>query len=290
MLKTIYWNGKIKKKSNYLSKKGFIKMIVAERRKVIKELLIKNKSVKVSDLVDLLHVSEETIRRDLTQLGKEGIAEKNYGGAILIEEEQNHSLIPPVNKRKLQYSREKDSIGKVAAQMVKEGQIVIFDAGSTTWYVGKNLPENSQLTIITNAIDVAEECSKDDTASIYLLGGKLRRNSMSLVGPQAEVELQNYNADYVFLGTSGISLRQGFTSSDLYEAEIKRAMVSSGQKIVVVADHSKLQKAGLTSFCNFDETDIFITSELADKEILKEIEKRGVQVIVAPVSEELNEI
>jgi DeoR/GlpR family transcriptional regulator of sugar metabolism len=265
-------------------------MIVAERRKVIKELLIKNKSVKVSDLVELLHVSEETIRRDLTQLGKEGIAEKNYGGAILIEEEQNHSLIPPVNKRKLQYSREKDSIGKAAAQLVNVGQIVIFDAGSTNWYVAKNLPINSHLTIISNAIDVAEECSKDETASIYLLGGKLRRNSMSLVGPQAEIELQNYNADYVFLGTSGISLRHGFTSSDLYEAEIKRAMVSSGQKIVVVADHSKLQKAGLTSFCNFDETDIFITSELADKEILKEIEKRGVQVIVAPVSEDINEI
>ncbi|MCM3115033.1 DeoR/GlpR family DNA-binding transcription regulator [Neobacillus sp. MER 74] len=267
-------------------------MIVAERRKVIKELLIKNKSVKVSDLVELLHVSEETIRRDLTQLGKEGIAEKNYGGAILIEEEQyqNHSLIPPVNKRKLQYSHEKDSIGKAAAQLIKEGQIVIFDAGSTNWYVGKNLPENSHLTIITNAMDVAEECSKDETASIYLLGGKLRRNSMSLVGPQAEIELQNYNADYVFLGTSGISLRQGFTSSDLYEAEIKRAMVSSGQKIVVVADHSKLQRAGLTSFCNFNEIDIFITSELADKDILKEIEKKGVEVIVVPVSEVINEI
>ncbi|MFB5196847.1 DeoR/GlpR family DNA-binding transcription regulator [Neobacillus sp. KR4-4] len=267
-------------------------MIVAERRKVIKELLIKNKSVKVSDLVELLHVSEETIRRDLTQLGKEGIAEKNYGGAILIEEEQyqNHSLIPPVNKRKLQYSHEKDSIGKAAAQLIKEGQIVIFDAGSTNWYVGKNLPENSHLTIITNAMDVAEECSKDETASIYLLGGKLRRNSMSLVGPQAEIELKNYNADYVFLGTSGISLRQGFTSSDLYEAEIKRAMVSSGQKIVVVADHSKLQRAGLTSFCNFNEIDIFITSELADTDILKEIEKKGVEVIVVPVSEEINEI
>ncbi|MFP5108735.1 DeoR/GlpR family DNA-binding transcription regulator [Neobacillus sp. C211] len=264
-------------------------MIVAERRKVIKELLIKNKSVKVSDLVELLHVSEETIRRDLTQLGKEGIAEKNYGGAILIEEDQNHSLIPPVNKRKLQYSLEKDSIGKAAAHLIKEGQIVIFDAGSTNWYVGKNLPDNSNLTIITNAMDVAEECSKDETASIYLLGGKLRRNSMSLVGPQAEIELKNYNADYVFLGTSGISLRHGFTSSDLYEAEIKRAMVSSGQKIVVVADHSKLLKAGLTSFCNFDETDIFITSELADKEILKEIEKRGVEVLVVPVSDEINE-
>jgi DeoR/GlpR family transcriptional regulator of sugar metabolism len=147
------------------------------------------------------------------------------------------------------------------------------------------LPDRSGLTIITNAMNVAEECSKDETASIYLLGGKLRTNSMSLVGPKTKIELHNYSADFVFLGTSGISLRQGFTSSDLYEAEIKRAMVSAGQKIVVVADHSKLQKAGLTSFCDFEQTDIFITSDLADKEILKEIEKKGVQVIVAPMTE-----
>jgi DeoR/GlpR family transcriptional regulator of sugar metabolism len=260
-------------------------MIVAERRKFIRGLLIKNKSVKVSDLVELLNVSEETIRRDLLQLEKEGIAEKNYGGAILMEHSQNQSVILPLDERKLQYSREKDLIGKIAAQLVKEGQIIILDAGSTTWYAAKNLPDRSGLTIITNAMNVAEECSKDETASIYLLGGKLRTNSMSLVGPKTKIELHNYSADFVFLGTSGISLRQGFTSSDLYEAEIKRAMVSAGQKIVVVADHSKLQKAGLTSFCDFEQTDIFITSDLADKEILKEIEKKGVQVIVAPMTE-----
>ncbi|KKI90083.1 hypothetical protein WQ54_23500 [Bacillus sp. SA1-12] len=258
-------------------------MIVAERRKMIREKLIKNKSVKVSELVELLHVSEETIRRDLALLEKEGIAEKNYGGAILIEEPQSQPLILPVDERTHQFSREKIAIGKAAAQLVKEGQIIILDAGSTTWYVAKNLPESGNLTVITNAMNVAEECSKDDSASIYLLGGKLRRNSMSLVGPQAEIELQNYNADYVFLGTSGISLRQGFTSSDLYEANMKRAMVRAGQKIVVVADHSKLKKAGLTTFCQFEETDIFITSELADKEMVKEFEKRGIQVIIAPV-------
>jgi DeoR/GlpR family transcriptional regulator of sugar metabolism len=162
-------------------------MIVSQRRKLIKELLIKNKSVKVSDLVDLLHVSEETIRRDLNQLEKEGVAEKNYGGAVLIEEAENF-LIPPVDKRKFQYSLEKELIGKAAAQLIKEGQTIIFDAGSTTWYVGKNLPDKSNLTIITNAMNVAEECSKDETASIYLLGGKLRKNSMSLVGPQVETE------------------------------------------------------------------------------------------------------
>jgi DeoR/GlpR family transcriptional regulator of sugar metabolism len=260
-------------------------MIVAERRKVIKELLLKNKSVKVSALVELLNVSEETIRRDLLQLEKEGIAEKNYGGAILAEDADNVPAILPVDQRKLQYSLEKDLIGRAAAKLVKEGQIIILDAGSTTWYIAKNLPSNANLTVITNAINIAEECSKDETDSIYLLGGKLRRNSMSLVGPQVETELKKYNADFVFLGTSGISLRQGFTSSDLYEAEIKRGMVSAGQKIVVVADHSKLEKAGLTSFCNFEEVDIFITTDLADKEILQEIEKSGVKVIVEPLSE-----
>jgi DeoR/GlpR family transcriptional regulator of sugar metabolism len=271
--------------STYLMTRGVKYMIVSQRRKLIKELLIKNKSVKVSDLVDLLHVSEETIRRDLNQLEKEGVAEKNYGGAVLIEEAETF-LIPPVDKRKFQYSLEKESIGKAAAQLIKVGQTIIFDAGSTTWYVGKNLPDKSNLTIITNAMNVAEECSKDETASIYLLGGKLRKNSMSLVGPQVETELQNYNADYVFLGTAGISLRNGFTSSDLYDAEMKRAMVSAGQKIVVVADHSKLQRAGLTPFCPFDQADMFITSDLADKEILKEIEKRGVEVIVVPLSDD----
>jgi DeoR/GlpR family transcriptional regulator of sugar metabolism len=262
-------------------------MMVAERRKFIRDLLLKNKSVKVSALVELFHVSEETIRRDLFQLEKEGIAEKNYGGAILIEEFTDPFVILPLDERKLQYSREKDLIGKAAAQLVNDGQIIILDAGSTTWYVAKNLPENSNLTVITNAMNVAEECSKDETASIYLLGGKLSRNSMSLVGPQVEKELKKYSADFVFLGSTGMSLRHGFTSSDLYEAEIKREMVSAGKKIVVVADHSKLEKVGLTPFCHFEEVDIFITSDLANKQVLKEIEKRGVEVIVAPMSEEV---
>jgi DeoR/GlpR family transcriptional regulator of sugar metabolism len=258
-------------------------MIVIERRKKIKELLIKNTAVKVSDLVDLLSVSEETIRRDLLQLEKEGVAIKNYGGAILSEALQRYEMsILPVTQRQLQYSIEKELIGRAAAELVQDDQIVILDAGSTTFQVGRHLNQKD-LTIITNALNIAEECSKEETASIYLLGGKLRRNSMSLVGPQAESELKKFSADYVFLGTAGISLRQGFTSSDLYEAEIKRAMVSAGQKIVVVADHSKLQKAGLTPYCDFEEIDIFITSDRVDIETLRKIEGKGIEVIVTAV-------
>lgn len=256
-------------------------MIVAHRRNKIKEILLEQHSVKVADLVDEFNVSEETIRRDLNEFVKEGLIKKNYGGAILTKELQRMAdAVPPVQQRQFQFSDEKDIIGKKAAELIQDEQIVILDAGSTTWYVAKHMYFSNGLTVISNGLNIVEECSKNDSASIYLLGGKLKRNSMSLFGPQTEIELQKYNADFVFMGTSGISLRQGFTSSDLYEAEIKRAMVSAGQQIIVLADHSKLQKPGLISFCDFEEVDVLITSDLADEAIIQEIENHDVEVVI----------
>ncbi|WP_077328984.1 DeoR/GlpR family DNA-binding transcription regulator [Virgibacillus siamensis] len=261
-------------------------MIAAERRNTIKNQLLKNNSVKVSDLVNQFNVSEETIRRDLNQLEKEGFLEKNYGGAILVNKQTHNPIVLPLQDRHQQFFKEKELIGKKAAELIEEDQTIILDAGTTTWHVTTELAEKGNLTIITNAMNIAEKCTKNEIADIYLLGGKLRRNSLSTVGPQAEAELKKYNANYVFLGTSGISFRQGFTSSDLYEAEMKKAMVSAGHKRVVLADHSKLQKAGLTSFCTFEDIDIFITSDLADKQILDNIAKAGVEVIVVSTDEE----
>ncbi|WP_244852196.1 DeoR/GlpR family DNA-binding transcription regulator [Bacillus sp. J14TS2] len=255
-----------------------------ERRNKIKEIVRSKKSVKVSELVHLFKVSEETIRRDLNQIEKDGLIQKNYGGAILLEDiDQPMDFILPVQQRKRQFLTEKNEIGRRAAELVQEGQIVILDAGTTTWCTVKNLHQLKDLTIISNALNVVEECSKNGDSSIYLLGGKLRRHSMSLVGPQIESELEKYSANYVFLGTSGFSLRQGFMSSDLYEAEIKRAMVSAGEKIVLLADHSKFQKVGLTSFCHLKDIDILITSDLVDEQILKEIRDAGVEVIAVPL-------
>lgn len=256
-------------------------MIVVHRRNKIKERLFEEKSVKVADLVNEFQVSEETIRRDLNELAKEGLVEKNYGGAILTEELQRMaSAIPPIQQRQFQFYDEKNLIGKRAAGLVKDEQIVVLDAGSTTWFVAKYLDQLKDLTVISNGINIIEECSKNESSSIYMLGGQLKRNSMSMYGPQAQLELQKYNADIVFLGTSGVSMRHGFTSADLYEAEVKKMMVSAGQKKVVLADHSKLKKPGLISFCPFEEVDVLITSEMADETVLKEIEQYGIEIII----------
>lgn len=255
-------------------------MLVIERQKKIKELLQKNKSVRVSELEKEFDVSKETIRRDLNKLEEEGLIQKNYGGAVLVEDfPSNHSILP-IRERQRQFYAEKELIGQRAAEFIKSNQTLIIDAGSTTWHVARSLKSIDHLMIITNAMNIAEECTRNESNSIYLLGGKIRRNSLSTVGPQAEEELQKYSANCVFLGASGISLRQGFTSSDLYEANMKKAMVLAGQKRIVLADHSKLKRAGLTSFCQFEEVDVFITSDLADENVLREIEKLGVQIIV----------
>ncbi|MEK3889954.1 DeoR/GlpR family DNA-binding transcription regulator [Bacillus sp. FSL K6-3431] len=260
--------------------------MAVERQKKIREILMENGSVEALELVRQFGVSKETIRRDLNQMEKDGFIQKKYGGAILIEEqEKTPDFILPVHQRKLQYFKEKNEIGKRAAKLVQEEQIIILDAGTTTWCTVKYLHHLEKITVISNGLNVVEECSKNDAASIYLLGGQLRKNSMSLVGPQVEDELKKYNADYVFLGTSGFSLHQGFMSSDLYEAEIKRAMVSAGKKVVLLADHSKFERTGLTSFCGFNEVDILITSDLVNEEVRKEIEKFGVEVIAISYQE-----
>ncbi|CAH1192521.1 Glycerol-3-phosphate regulon repressor [Paenibacillus allorhizoplanae] len=259
-------------------------MIAIHRRTKIKEMLFQERSVKVADLVKEFSVSEETIRRDLNLMEQEGIIQKNYGGAILVDELQNNGqIIAPVEQRKFQFYEEKDAIGKMAASLVEGQQIVILDSGSTTWCVARYLRHVPNLMVVTNGLNVAEESSQNEDASVFVIGGKLIKKSMSLVGPQAELELQKYNADFSFLGASGISKRKGFTSSDLYEAEVKRAMISAGQKIVIVADHSKFERQGLISFSSFQGVDILVTSDLVESSILEEISQTGVQVMVCPV-------
>ncbi|NLM54714.1 MAG: DeoR/GlpR transcriptional regulator, partial [Firmicutes bacterium] len=254
------------------------------RRNKIKEILLKQRSVKVGDLAAKFAVSEETIRRDLTALEQEGFVKKNYGGAVLVEDLiVTMAAIPPVQQRTMHLFEEKDAIGKKAASLVSPGQRVLIDAGSTTWCVARHLKNIPNLTIVTNGVNIVEEFSRSEGQELFMIGGKLVKKSMSLVGPQAEAEIRKYNAQIAFIGTSGISLTRGFTSSDIYEAEMKKAMVASADKVAVVADHTKFTRSGLLAFCALHEVDYLITSSLVEEAAVKEIIRCGVQVLLADV-------
>ncbi len=261
-------------------------LFAEERRHRIKEILLQDGRVRVADLVQLFNVSDETIRRDLDQLVDEGIVQRSHGGAVLVETVQTAiAAIPPVHLRTLEYSAEKDAIGRAAASLVGDGQTVIIDAGSTTWNVARHLQSCRDVTIITNSLDVAQECAKSPYLSIHMIGGRLIPRSMCLVGPQAEKELRRYHADISILGATGISLDKGFACTDIFEAETKRAMAESADRVAVVADHSKLHKRGLVSFAHLEDVDLLISSALVEPTVRAEYAAKGVAVVACPIGE-----
>jgi len=265
-------------------------MFVKQRRHQIKERLLRERSVKVADLVKQFSVSEETIRRDLHELEREGIARKDYGGAMLARDLETVAVpVPPVHHRAQHFTEEKERIAEAAARLVGPGQIVVMDAGSTTWCLAKHLGGIDGLTVLTEHLNVAEQCSSNENAQVFVIGGKLVRGSMSLVGSQAETELRKYNADIAFLGASGISANRGFGSFDLYEAEMKKAMVAAGRQVVILADHSKFERQALISFAAFQDVDVLITSDLVDSRLLRAVEQAGVRTIVCPLERRLGE-
>lgn len=262
-------------------------MLAEDRRNKIKSLIFNNKSVKVSNLVEKFDVSEETIRRDLKHLEEENIVKKTYGGAVLLEKYQNSTdEVPSLHKRKFENFKEKVVIAKRAVQLISDDQFVILDAGTTTECIArqlKNVELNKNMSLVTNGLNVAEESVNNKYLSVYLLGGKLRPRTLSLVGPQTIKELKNYNIDIAFLGTTGISLNKGFSSSNAYEIEVKKTMASIAQKVVVVADHTKFNNYGLMSFCDFDDIDILITSDLVVDSAVNKIKQHDLELILCPM-------
>ena len=261
-------------------------MFPEERKNRIKQMVLENKSVTVSDLVKIFNVSEETIRRDLKRLQEENIIKKTYGVATL-SDELNSINVPAIQIRKVKEQREKRAIAEEAIKLLFNNKYILLDAGSTTECIAKELKKincTENISIITNGINVAEECSKISYANVYLLGGELQKRTLSIIGPQAIREIKSYNIDIAVMGVTGIS-NGGFYSSNIYEIEVKETMVSVARKVMVVADHTKFGKRGLKPFCGFENVDYLITSDLLENSTLERIKANyKTKIIIAQIA------
>jgi DeoR/GlpR family transcriptional regulator of sugar metabolism len=257
-------------------------MFGAERLQHLQRKLVERGRISVSEESALFAVSDETIRRDIKALAEGGMADAVFGGAVL---RQNSGLaalgILPVDEREKVEHAAKNAIGIMAADHVKPGQVVILDAGTTTLSVAHHLRRHTGLTIITNSLAVAQ-VTASFAGTTYLLGGKLIARSMSVVGPQAEREVAGLTADWAFLGTQAISIRTGFSSADVYEAQVKRAMIHAARRVAVVADHTKVDKNGLATFAAPADIDDLFTSAKFPKTMARVFGKAGVAVHFAP--------
>src|SRR5215207_6012180 len=236
------------------------RMLAEQRRGVILEELGRIGSVSVADLSRRLCVSDMTIRRDLEELSGRGLLRKVHGGAIPV----SRAAEPHFEQKRRLHRTEKLAIARAAKEFVHDGDTVAFSAGTTPWHVASTLcPGHMDLTFVTNSTNVALTLQENGWERIVLSGGMFRTPSDALVGPFADRTLRTLNADVLFLGVHGIHPGAGLTTPNVAEAETDGCLIEAAQKVVVVADHSKLGVRPPPRTIPFPSAALFLTPPTA---------------------------
>jgi DeoR family transcriptional regulator of aga operon len=231
--------------------------------------------VLVGVLAKRFHTSQVTIRKDLDILQSKGRIHRTHGGALPSRDSALDD--PTLREKEKLHRKEKLLIAAAAAAMVREGQVVILDSGTTTTAIARALREFENLTIITNAVNIAAELS-GSSLEVILTGGTLRKNSFSLVGPIAEETLRRLNADILFLGVDGFDVHYGLSTPNLLEAKVNRAMMEVTRITVAVCDSSKFGRRSLSSIAPPSAVHHLITDRGIPKPAFATLKKSGMQV------------
>lgn len=228
-----------------------------ERKLQILELLKTEQRVEVASLATLFEVSEDTIRRDLKGLQNQGLITKTHGGAL------NHVATPKSFEKRLEHAPGlKSLIGKGAADLVKEGECLLIDSGTTALGVAHSLRVN-KATVLTNSLEVAKVISEYSKYELILLGGRWDPLHQ-LVGQVTVEQLSRYRVDKLFLGMLGLDFKQGITVPSEEESAVKRAMIGIAQHVIALADHTKLGEIAFSYVAPASVIDVLVTDELAD--------------------------
>ncbi len=249
-----------------------------ERRGIILEQLNSKGQVNVADLSKTLGVSEVTIRNDLANLEKKNLLVRARGGAL---KSVRIGLDFELSEKGKKHLKEKQLIGKTAATLVKDGDTIVLDSGTTTFEVAKNLTSFNDLTIITNAINIARMMADYENLRIVMPGGFLRKKSLSLVGAHAEDAFRNYYCDKLFLAVDGFDTTHGLSTPNVEEAHINKVMIEISHQVIVVADSSKFLSRSFAFICGLDEIDVVITDENILKEDKRILENANIKVMIA---------
>lgn len=267
-----------KPKRGSASMRGPHDMLIDERRQYVLDRIQKDGRVLVGELSEELQISQITIRKDLDYLQSKGLIKRSHGGAL--RSHPSALVDPTLQEKTKQHSAEKQRIAARALGMVEERQCIILDSGTTTTAIAQGLKRFSELTVVTNAVNIAVELAGTDL-EVILVGGALRRNSFSLVGPFAEDNLEEIHADILFLGVDGIDAEVGVTTPNLLEARVNRAMVKAAKKVVAVFDSSKYQRRSLSRIAPIEAVHCAITDRQLPAESAEALRGQGIEVILA---------
>jgi DeoR family transcriptional regulator of aga operon len=264
------------KEASVFESENPVALRAALRHDTIRRAIEINGRVSIADLKDQLGVSEVTLREDLKYLEGRKVLTRVRGGAIA---SRNGAMELSVEETSTTNRREKMAIGAYAASMVKNGQTIIIDVGSTTTELAKALsPELVRVVVITNGLNIALLLESLPGISVIVTGGTLRPLQHSLVAPMGTLLLDQLKADVAFLGCNGVDPVRGFTNTNIAEAEIKQAMVNAAAKTVFLADHDKIGQVASAFVTDISGADLLITDNGADVSVLSNLKADGLAV------------
>jgi len=253
-------------------------MLANHRRDKILELLQEDGSAKVLDLARLFKVTEVTIRQDLEKLDKDGLIIREHGGAYLKnikDQVQTFSLTHQENLDK------KELIARKCLEFIDSGDTIILDSGSTTTEIAKQLKGKKDLTIITNALNIALMLGAEPGIEVIVTGGEFKPPTLSLTGQKAADFFKGLHVQKLFLATAGISLKAGLTYPSISDIAVKKAMIDAAEITYLVADSTKIGKTSLASLGALSNIDCIITDkgiQSKDRKILKD---NDIELIIA---------
>lgn len=249
-------------------------MLPAERKRSIVDIVAEEDGCTVSALADRLDVSDATIRRDLQELSDDELIERSHGGALpatSVAEERSYG------QRQVRNLQAKQTIATRAVEEIQDGQGIFFDSGTTTMEVARGIGTERSFVAATNSPRIALELRSGDR-EVKLTGGSLRQQSRALVGPTAEEFLGRTNFDQVFLGTNAIHSDAGLTTPNEEEARVKSLMCRKAQRVVLVADRSKLGRRSFFQFADLGDVDLFVTDGSLSEDDRETFETAGVAI------------
>ncbi len=258
-------------------------MLQEERILRLRTLLAEFKHLSIERIAQDLAVSRETVRRDVLQLEAQGELRRVHGGVVLKELEPE----PPVRERARANQKEKRAIAKAVLKLIQPGQTVFLDSGSTTTILAEELASLNGLTIITNGLKVALKLGAADDArnprnNIILLGGRIDAAVQATFGDDTINDIHRFRADMALLSPVGVSRQHGATSFEHHEAAIARAMGQQAQRVVILADHSKIGHSSRVSYVKTADIDTLITDTKARTlPGLVALQRGGTKVILA---------
>ena len=251
-----------------------------ERRAMILQQVLQKDRVTIDDLKRQFNISEVSLRKDLNTMHDAKLLIRTRGGAMKIPDTENGADIP-ISTKQFDNVREKEGIGKLAATLINEGETIFIDSGTTTLQIAKNLKRFKNLTVVTNALNVALELLKYETFSIILLGGHIRKTSLSTVGPIAEANLQSFYCDKLFIGVDSFSITDGISTPNLEEANLNQTMISMAKEVIAVFDHSKCRQRSFASICDLDKLNAIVSDKKFPSRLKPELKKAGVKLYIA---------